>query len=183
MWHAGAAIADLVQLADHLDARCEPFADAIDALKQSAARELQRREDRWRPFVDALVQWLPDARKALDGAGQVATIKAAENWLKGAAAEIRNERFAPIADKAMATWEHLRQQSSVALGRIDLAGTKGARRVTLDVTVDGIAGAALGVMSQGELCSLALSLALEDIRACLAFAAASVGGSIAWSAD
>jgi hypothetical protein len=36
----------------------------------------------------------------------------------------------------------------------------GQRRVTLDVTVDGVPGAALGVMSQGELHSLALSLFL-----------------------
>src|SRR5712691_3661310 len=53
-----------------------------------------------------------------------------------------------------------RQQSNVTLGRIELAGTKSQRRVTLDVTVDGIPGAALGVMSQGELHSLALSLFL-----------------------
>ena len=60
----------------------------------------------------------------------------------------------------MATWEHLRQQSNVVLGRIELTGTKSQRRVALDVTVDGIPGAALGVMSQGELHSLALSLFL-----------------------
>jgi hypothetical protein len=66
----------------------------------------------------------------------------------------------------MATWEHLRQQSNVTLGKIELVGSKGSRRVSLDVTVDGVAGAALGVMSQGELHSLALSLFLP--RATLA---------------
>ena len=75
-------------------------------------------------------------------------------------ADIRNERFAPIADKAMTTWEHLRQHSNVTLGRIELAGARNQRRVTLDVTVEGVRGAALGVMSQGELHSLALSLFL-----------------------
>ena len=60
----------------------------------------------------------------------------------------------------MATWEHLRQQSNVTLGKIELVGAKSTRRVSLDVTVDGVAGAALGVMSQGELHSLALSLFL-----------------------
>ena len=44
------------------------------------------------------------------------------------------------------------------LGRIQLTGDGTRRRVVLDVTVDGVAGAALGVMSQGELHSLALSL-------------------------
>jgi hypothetical protein len=46
----------------------------------------------------------------------------------------------------------------VALGRIQLTGDGTRRRVVLDVTVDGVEGAALGVMSQGELHSLALSL-------------------------
>jgi hypothetical protein len=39
-----------------------------------------------------------------------------------------------------------------------LTGDGTRRRVVLDVTVDGVAGAALGVMSPGELHSLALSL-------------------------
>lgn len=108
----------------------------------------------------ALAGWVPSARAALAGAEHLPLIKAAEAWLKDASAEIRNQRFAPIADKAMATWEHLRQQSNVSLGRIELVGAKTTRRVTLDVTVDGIPGAALGVMSQGELHSLALSLFL-----------------------
>ena len=43
-------------------------------------------------------------------------------------------------------------------GRIQLTGDGTRRRVVLDVTVDGVEGAALGVMSQGELHSLALSL-------------------------
>ena len=46
------------------------------------------------------------------------------------------------------------------LGRIELVGSKTARKVTLDVTVDSVPGAALGVMSQGELHALALSLFL-----------------------
>ena len=60
----------------------------------------------------------------------------------------------------MKTWEHLRQQSNVTLGKIELVGAGNKRKVSLDVTVDGVAGAALGVMSQGELHSLALSLFL-----------------------
>ena len=43
---------------------------------------------------------------------------------EGRSADIRNQRFAPIADKAMATWEHLRQQSNVTLGTIELAGSE-----------------------------------------------------------
>jgi hypothetical protein len=49
-------------------------------------------------------------------------------------------------------------QSSVLLKKIVLTGAGSARKVVLDVSVDGMDGAALGVMSQGELNSLALSL-------------------------
>jgi ABC-type Mn2+/Zn2+ transport system ATPase subunit len=159
-WHAGSSINDLTGLATHLETRHEAFAKAIDVLKKAAAAELKRREDRWRPIAAAIAEWIQGARDARAGAEHLPRIKAAETWLKDAAAEIRNQRFAPIADKAMAMWEYLRQQSNVTLGRIELAGAKSQRRVTLDVTVDGIPGAALGVMSQGELHSLALSLFL-----------------------
>lgn len=159
-WHAGASIGDLGALGVHLESHHGAFALAIEVLKRSAAAELQRREDRWRPIAAALSEWTQSAREGLAGAEHLPSIKAAETWLKDASADLRDERFAPIADKAMATWEHLRQQSNVALGKIELAGAKSQRRVTLDVTVDGIPGAALGVMSQGELHSLALSLFL-----------------------
>jgi hypothetical protein len=102
--------------------------------------------------------WHLAARNAARGAVDLARIKPAEAWLKKAAAGIRDDRFGPIAEKAARIWERLRQQSHVELGRIQLTGDGTRRRVVLDVTVDGVAGAALGVMSQGELHSLALSL-------------------------
>ncbi len=98
------------------------------------------------------------AREAERGAADLKRLKAAEAWFKKAAAGIRDDRFAPIAEKAAQIWGHLRQQSHVELGRIQLTGDGTRRRVALDVTVDGVEGAALGVMSQGELHSLALSL-------------------------
>lgn len=54
----------------------------------------------------------------------------------------------------------LRQESNVDLGNVRLEGRGNQRRVGLDVAVDGQAGAALGVMSQGELHALGLSLFL-----------------------
>jgi hypothetical protein len=80
--------------------------------------------------------------------------------MKKAGVELRNERFQPIADEARRIWDILKLQSNVELGRPELDGTGTRRRVKLDVTVDGVEGAALGVMSQGELHSLALSLFL-----------------------
>jgi hypothetical protein len=165
-WYAGVALTDLEALATHLERHHARFEKSIERLKKAAGSELERRADRWHPIATALSAWLEPARAARSGAECLPRIKAAEDWLKDASAEIRNQRFAPIADKAMAIWEHLRQQSNVSLGRIELAGAKSQRRVTLDVTVDGVPGAALGVMSQGELNSLALSLFLP--RATLA---------------
>ena len=78
--------------------------------------------------------------------------------MKDAADDIRNERFAPIADETRRIWDKLRLQSNVSLDDVHLGGAGKARKVELKVTVDGQEGAALGVMSQGELHSLALSL-------------------------
>ncbi|MEZ5285546.1 MAG: hypothetical protein R2712_12240 [Vicinamibacterales bacterium] len=78
--------------------------------------------------------------------------------VQGRAGRPARERFRPIADRAKAIWQQLRQQSNVELEAVALKGTATQRAVELSVTVDGVPGAALGVMSQGELNALALSL-------------------------
>ena len=153
-------------LAIHLEDTAPPVADAVAAIRRQAAEESDRRNDQWRPLVTELAAWLAAARPVLDAANRLKEIKAAEEWVKQAAVQIRTERFQPIADRAEAVWRLLRQQSNVDIAGIELEGTKTRRRVTLDVTVDGVEGAALGVMSQGELHALALSLFLP--RATLA---------------
>jgi recombinational DNA repair ATPase RecF len=157
-WVEAGSIAELPPLADHVERAAAPLAAAIATLRDAARAELARREDAWRPAALEVAAWLANARAAEQGGQQLKGLKAAEAWLKKAAAGIRDDRFAPIAEKAAHIWEHLRQQSHVELGRIQLTGEGTRRRVALDVTVDGVAGAALGVMSQGELHSLALSL-------------------------
>ena len=159
-WNEGARITDATELAAHADKHHPGLVKVVRQLTENCSRELQRRQDRWRPLAGELVSWLPSAREAVEGAGVLPIIKDAEDWLKKAGADLRNERFAPIADRATAVWQLLRQNSNVELGQVQLTGTGPARRVSLDVTVDGVAGAALGVMSQGELHSLALSLFL-----------------------
>jgi len=157
-WVEAGSIADLDPLADHLERASEPLRQAILGLREAARGLLARREDAWRPAAAEVAAWLARARDAARGAAELKRLKAAEAWFKKASASIRDERFAPIAEKAASVWEHLRQQSHVELGRIQLTGEGTRRRVSLDVTVDGVEGAALGVMSQGELHSLALSL-------------------------
>jgi hypothetical protein len=130
----------------------------VERLKATASRELQRREDIWRPIATDLAGWLDTAKRARSGEDVLKDLSAAEKWIRAASNDIRNERFAPIADQAQGVWDMLRMQSSVQLKKIVLTGAGSARKVVLEVSVDGMEGAALGVMSQGELNSLALSL-------------------------
>ena len=159
---AGAAPgpAGLRALADHLGQEITPFTTAIRALSDLASAEVARREDRWAPVAAEVAYWCADAATALDGTAPVPMIKAAETWLKAATDDIRNERLAPLAEQARAIWRMLRQESNVDLGAIRLAGSATQRRVELDVSVDGAPGSALGVMSQGEVNALALSVFL-----------------------
>ncbi|WP_280456472.1 AAA family ATPase [Nocardia carnea] len=130
-------------------------------LQQRAAKELDRLEQAWTPLVPRLRTWLELARTVHAQAAQLQTARAAEVWLKAATAHVRDERLAPLAGTARWVWQSLRQQSNVELGGIRLQGNaNSARRVQLDVTVDDVDGAALGVMSQGELHALGLALFL-----------------------
>ncbi|HVQ30347.1 MAG TPA: AAA family ATPase [Vicinamibacteria bacterium] len=158
VWVRAGSITDLEELAGHLESASGPLREAVLNLRQAARAALEKEQDAWRPVAAEIGVWLLGARGAQRRATEIDGLKRAEAWLKKASAGIRDDRFEPIAGKAAGIWEHLRQQSHVDLGRIQLTGDGTRRRVVLDVTVDGVAGAALGVMSQGELHSLALSL-------------------------
>jgi recombinational DNA repair ATPase RecF len=152
------AVEDPRELARELPRRSAAVGEAVAVLVAAARREVERRQDAWRPVALNLARWVEDARVAFARSGRVKELKEAEAWLRSSGEALRNERFAPIADEAMEIWRLLRQQSNVELGRPELAGVGVKRRVALDVTVDGVPAAALGVMSQGELHALALSL-------------------------
>ncbi len=133
----------------------------LDLLQQGTRKELDRLDEVWTPLVPRIVAWLDGAREVAAHAAELRTVKRAEDWLKSATAGLRGERMTPLETTARWVWRTLRQQSNVELGAIRLQGNAGtARRVLLDVTVDEVDGAALGVMSQGELHALGLSLFL-----------------------
>ena len=158
VWIGAKGITDLEALAAHVESASVPLRAAVLRLREAARARLQHQEDAWRPVAADIAVWLAGAQTAADQVASLESIKSAEGWLKKAAAGIRDDRFGPIAERAASIWERLRQQSHVELGRIQLTGDGNRRRVVLDVTVDGVEGAALGVMSQGELHALALSL-------------------------
>jgi DNA repair exonuclease SbcCD ATPase subunit len=157
-WHGGRSLQDARALAQHLTSEIGAVRQALATLEDEVRAELTRREDLWQPVAAEVRAWLSEAPAAEAAQAQVADLKKAEAWFKEVQADVRAERFRPIAEQAKAIWGQLRQQSNVELADVQLQGAATRRSVVLDVTVDGVAGAALGVMSQGELNALALSL-------------------------
>src|SRR5262249_12118131 len=159
-WQAGleSNAGDLEKLAEHVEWSVAPVEAALEILRKAAEAELKRREDVWTPVVAPLAAWLAGAPGGRKGHESVRALKTAGDWLRDAAEDFRNERFAPIKDQSQAIWNQLRMQSNVALNEIRLTGSANRRMVDVKVTVDGVEARALGVMSQGEQNALALSL-------------------------
>lgn len=149
---------DPVALAAHLEHEAGPVAAATAALAAEARARHDELEDVWRPWVVQLAAFLPAAEQAQAADALGKRLTAAEKWLREAADELRDQRFEPVAEQVKQTWEVLRQNSSVEISDVVLAGAKNRRNVEVQVSVDDVGGVALGVMSQGELHALALSL-------------------------
>ena len=153
-------IDDDTTLARMLIDRVGDVAAGIERVAEQAIAKAREREDAWRPHVGAVLEWLGQARPAAEGHEHVPRLKSAEQAVKDVTAELRTERWEPIAAMAKHHWETLRHQSNVEISDVVLAGSSTNRHVDIDVTIDGVDGAALGVMSQGELHALALALFL-----------------------
>ncbi|MGW7574983.1 AAA family ATPase [Streptomyces sp. NPDC054765] len=166
-WMACRAIDDAERLAARAESAALVLADACAVLREEAARELEKLDEEWRRCVTGLAAWLDRARSAHADKPRLRQVRAARKWLKEACAELREERLRPFEGHSQRIWEELRQQSNVDLRSVRLAGAEKAavRKLVMDVSVDGREAAALGVMSQGELHSLALSLFLPRAAA------------------
>lgn len=149
---------DSATLAAHLSASHGDLHTAVTTLARQAAGSRAAMEDAWRPLAVRLQGWVESARSALGDQNRASRLKAAEEALAAATVAIRTRRFQPISQAAIALWSQLRLQSNVDLIGVELSGRGTRRRVDLSVTVDGEEGAALGVVSQGEVNCLALSL-------------------------
>jgi ABC-type lipoprotein export system ATPase subunit len=136
------------------------LAATLDEVRAQAWAELERRRDVWQPLATQLAAFLPLANKSQLSGARVTDLKTAANWVAEEIRKVRDERFAPIAARVLELWHMLRQSSNVELEDVRLGGTKTRRRLDVQVTVDDVEGAALSVMSQGELHALALSLFL-----------------------
>ncbi len=136
---------------------------ALRELRARAAEELEQRDNVWRERAAEVLAWLSEARAVAAGAERFRALKVAEAWLKGVAAELRTERFAPVAERAIANWRELRQGSSVDLREITLRKVGRYGRADFGVSADGEPANALGVMSQGELLALSVSVFLPRV--------------------
>lgn len=150
----------LRMLAAHIEQAWPTLGDAVTALGAAAEGELRAREDRWAPVAAQVAAWCQRAIAAETAAQAVPALQAAITWLKNATDDIRNARLEPLGDRAREIWAQLRQESNVDLGAIRLSGSANRRQVDVKVTIDGSPGAALAVMSQGEVNALALSIFL-----------------------
>ena len=149
---------DPTEKAVHLRSTHPLLVEAASRVIEAAQQAFSAAEEAWRPVATSVAHWVGQAQEALTARSQVDRLKQAETAAKDAGAALRAKRFAPIATQAVSLWEALRLQSNVELASIELSGAGMSRRVDLDVRVDGTDGAALGVVSQGEINCLALSL-------------------------
>jgi AAA domain/AAA domain, putative AbiEii toxin, Type IV TA system len=141
-------------------------AESVTKLQSGASVVLARRNEAWQPVAAALAAWADQARASQRAAERLKAVKEAIAWLRQAGQEIRDARMAPFTEMSADVWSMLRQGSNVDLGPIRLVGAATHRKLSLDVTVDGVGGeTALSVMSQGELHALGLALFLPRATA------------------
>jgi energy-coupling factor transporter ATP-binding protein EcfA2/RNA polymerase subunit RPABC4/transcription elongation factor Spt4 len=159
-WSDLLPITEPERLADELERRYPPLAAASEAVRKAARDRLDTIDAAWNPLARRVLDWVDAARVGCAQQPLSAGLEAARGFMKTTIERMRDERLAPFAEQQAAIWSELRQESNVDLGPVHLRGTSTRRRLVVDVTVDGVDGAALGVMSQGELHALGLALFL-----------------------
>jgi recombinational DNA repair ATPase RecF len=161
-WTACRTISDPTDLAQRAAQAATVLADACDAVRTRAFRELEKRDERWRALVIRLAGWAEKARGVEANRQRRRDLTKAQIWVKTLAGELREQRMEDFADQSQRVWERLRQESNVDLKAVTLKGSERAnvRKLVMDVSIDGKEASALSVMSQGEQQALALSLFL-----------------------
>ena len=159
-WEAWAAVPDdptPSQLVSHLQDAHPPLVEAAKELDDYFADPF------WEIFPELtknLPDWTERLRAHQETYARLEQVRQAENWLRRTLDDMRGERFNPISEHAVQIWNQLSGATNVELAAPELTGSATSRKIKLEVLVDGASSDARGVMSQGELNSLALSLFL-----------------------
>jgi hypothetical protein len=165
VWEAWAGLVALdppAALADELE-RCHPrLLDAVGALRAAVHDRVDAADDAWEPLARQVLDWVDAARRGCSHQPTTKDLATATAKVKIVIDRLRERRLAPFRAEHEKIWAKLRQESNVDLGPIQLKGRGNARRVLLQVSVDGTESQALGVMSQGELHALGLTLFLPQ---------------------
>ncbi|MGW7644183.1 AAA family ATPase [Streptomyces bobili] len=151
-------VRDPRELADRAERAEAVLGDACDQVIEDARRRVTAQDGRWQPVAARLSAWLGQAEAAQAAKPALKQVKTVRGWVRALTDELRDARFKPFADQSGQIWRLLCERSSVLLGAIGLTGVGPQRQVSLPVSVDDADAPAFGVMSQGELHSLALSL-------------------------
>ena len=141
----------------HLSSAHPPLVSAVNEIDEYFA------DGFWEDFAnltEELPTWAGKQRAHNAQYARLEDVRRAENWLRRTLDAMRDERFDPISDQAVRIWNRLSGATNVELVPPKLAGAATSRKIRLEVLVDGASSDARGVMSQGELNSLALSLFL-----------------------
>jgi hypothetical protein len=162
-WGEGRGLGSVEAMVAHLERTGGPLLEAVSRLVTEAREEAARRDTVWQPFAIDVAQWVAEAPAALQAHQHERMLSEGKEWVSGEIDTERQARFAPVKARAIAFWNLIAQQSNVALQDIELTGQGQATRVTLKVTVDGKEAPALGVLSQGELNAMTLSLFLPRV--------------------
>ena len=143
----------------------EQFGEGLSAVREAARAEVEQRNSAWMPVRDRVVVWRAGVGNPVARSAAIDAAKEAEHWLQGQTAVVRAARFAPIQERAAEVWSRLRRDSNVELAEILLDKKGKIGKVDVQVNVDGTHVAGLGVLSQGEIHAMALSLFLPRASA------------------
>jgi energy-coupling factor transporter ATP-binding protein EcfA2 len=134
--------------------------ERLGELQAQASLMLESADSEWTALARKLRVWCVRATELGDVDAQLKDVTAAESWVVALSNEVRDERLAPIRASVESVWNDLRCDSNISLANFELDGRGTRRRVDVSLTVDDTPAPTLGVLSQGEMHALALSMFL-----------------------
>ena len=133
---------------------------SLEQLQSGVASVLEAADGEWTPLSRRVQAWCAQASELGDADVVLKDTTAAELWIDSLIEEFREQRLAPIRAAVESVWNDLRCDSNISLSSFELDGKGTRRRVNLELSVDDTKAPSLGVLSQGEMHALALSLFL-----------------------